>query len=99
MNHIGTNQMNGHDVARVHSQLGRRIGKLPRFDPKIPLLRRNWPHRQRCKGHDQSGHYKKEEKETRTHTIKECWMARTWNRSRLYRFALPVDFCHHVTYA
>lgn len=41
MHHVRTDKLNGHCVARVNFKFGGRIGKLPRFNSKDPLLRHN----------------------------------------------------------
>src|SRR3989304_4038996 len=99
MNHSSADQLNGHRIAGVHLKLRRGVCKLSRFDPKVPLLRRNGPHCQWREGHDQSSHYKEEKKETRTHKIMGYWMVRTWNKSYLYIAWLPADFSLPVTCA
>jgi len=59
MYHVGADQLEGHDVARVDAQFGGRIGKLSRLHPKGPRLRRGGWNWQGCERYQQSGHYEK----------------------------------------
>src|SRR3972149_1850264 len=99
MHHVCADKLNVHRVARVDFKFGGRIGKLSRFNPKDPLLKRNRLDWQRSECHHQSSHYKEEKMEIKAHQVRGCWKVRTWRRSHLHMPWLLRASAHLATSA